>query len=107
MSAYAPLRAISTYVPGPVEGARVSEAYARLIARDAYFADACFRNTHFLKSISDLRDDHQNESAACGEAYKLRKDVSEWILVRYLTNDGMLDLMSHGEPHTEKSPKIG
>src|SRR5262245_11716562 len=37
MSTYAPVRAVTTYIPGPVDGARITEAYARMVARDAYF----------------------------------------------------------------------
>jgi hypothetical protein len=63
--------------------------------------------TQVSKSISDFRDHRQEKSAACGEARKPREDVRKWVLTRDLTDEGVVDVVGHGDSQTQKSPEIG
>jgi hypothetical protein len=59
------------------------------------------RTTHLSKPVADLRHNHQEESAACGETHELREDVSEWVLIRNFSKNGMVNVMSNGNSYAQ------
>lgn len=57
--------------------------------------------------ITGLSNHGQQQGTASGEAHYLWEDVSDWILIEDLTDNCVMDLMRHSQPHAQEGSEEG